>query len=74
MAGKSMVLYSLDHLLDLLKRKVRAQQLQLHIRKLMRVIYQMCASFPKQYIYRYILSMSTRYRPVDAKPSGCTKY
>ena len=45
MAGKSKVLYSLDHLLDLLKRKVRAQQLQLHIRKLMRVIYQTCASF-----------------------------
>ena len=29
---------------------------------------------PKQYIYRHILSMSTRYLAVDATPGGCTKY
>ena len=73
------VLYTLiyrliDHLLDLLKRKVRAQPLQQNLSELTRVIHQMCAAFPKQFIYRHMLSMRTRYLAVDATPGGCTKY
>jgi len=34
----------------------------------------MCAAIPQQYIYRYMLSMSTRFLAIDAKPGGCTKY
>ena len=48
-----------------------AQPLQLNFRELKRVIHQMCAAIPQQYIYRYILSMSTRYLAVDATPGGC---
>ena len=50
-----------DRLLDLLKRKVRTHLLQLNLRELTRVIHQMCAAIPQQYIHRHILSMSTRY-------------
>ena len=64
--AQSMDLNPIDHLLDLLKSKVHAQ--------LMRVIHQMCAAIPQQYIYRHILSISTRYLAVDATPGGCTKY
>ena len=68
-------LYPIDHLLDLLKRKVRAQPLQLNLRELTRGIHQMCAAIPQQYIHRHILSMSTRrYLAVDTTPGGCTKY
>ena len=74
MACKIMDLNPIDHLLDLLKRKVRAQPLQLNIRELTRVIYQMCAAIPKQYINRHIISTSTRYLAVDATPGGCTQY
>jgi len=69
--AKSLDLNPIDHLLDLLKRKVRAQPLQL---KLMRAIYQMCAAIPQQYIHRHILSMSTRYLAANGTPGGCTKY
>ena len=42
----------IDHLLDLLKYKVRTQPLQLNIRELItRVIHQMCAVIPQQYIH-----------------------
>ena len=47
----------IDHLFDLLKRKARAQSLQLV--ELSRVIHQMHAAIPQQYIHRHILSMST---------------
>ena len=63
----------IDHLLYL-KRKVRAQSLQLNLRELTCVIHQMCAAIPQQYIHRHILSMSTRYIVVNATPSGCIKY
>ena len=62
---------------NLLKGNVRAQPLQLNLRELMRVIPQMCSTIPQlsqQYIYRHILSMSTRYLAVDATPGGCTTY
>ena len=49
--AKSLDLNPIDHLLDLLKRKVRSQLLKLN---LMRVIHQMCAAIPQQYIHRYI--------------------
>jgi len=64
----------INHLLDLLKRKGRAQPLQLNLWELIRVIHQMCAAIPQQYIHRHILSMSTRYLAVDATPGGFTKY
>ena len=52
---------------QLVGRKVRAQPLQLNLRKLTRVIYlQMCAAIPQQYIHRHMLSMSTRYLAIDA--------
>ena len=41
----------LDHVLDLLKCKVRAQSLQLNLRELTRVIRQMCAAIPHKYIH-----------------------
>ena len=48
----------IDHFMDLLKGKVRAQPLQLkHM-----VIPQTCVATPQQYIHRHILS------------GGCTKY
>jgi len=37
-----------DLLLDLLKRKVRIQPLQLNLRELTRVIYQICAAITHQ--------------------------
>jgi len=46
---------------NLLKGNVRAQPLQLNLRELMRVIAQMCAAIPQQYIHRHMLSMSTRF-------------
>ena len=52
----SLNLNPIDDLLDLLKHKVRAQ---LYLRELARVIHQMCAAIPQQYIHRHILSMST---------------
>ena len=69
--AKGLDLNPIDHLLDLLKRKVRAQPLQLNLRELTRVIHQMSAAIPQQYIYRHICSMSTWY---NATPGGCTKY
>ena len=72
--AKSLDLNPIDHLLDLLKCKACAQQLQLNLRELTRVIQQMCAAIPQQYIHRHMLSMSTRYLAVDVTPGGCTKY
>jgi len=48
--------------------------MQINIRELTRVIHQICAAIPQQYIHRYILSMSTQYLAVDATSGGCTKY
>ena len=39
-----------------------------------RVIHQICAAIPQQYIHKHILSMTTRYRAVDATQGECTKY
>ena len=72
--AKNLYLNPIDQLLDLLKHKVHVQPLQPNLRELMRVIHQMCAAIPQQYIYRHILSMSTQYLAVDATPGGCTKY
>ena len=58
--AKSLNLNPTDHVLDLLKRKVRAQPLQLNLRELTHVIHQMCAVIPKQHIHRHIFSMRTR--------------
>ena len=76
MTFRSLDLNPIDHLLDLLKRKVRAQPVLLNLREFTRckIIHQMCAAIPHQYIHRHILSMSTRYLAVDATPGGCTKY
>ena len=73
-ACTSLDLDPIDRLLDLLKRKVRAQPLQLNPWELTCVIHQMCAAIPQQYIHRHILSMSTRYLAVDVTPGGYTKY
>ena len=56
--AKSLDLNPFDHLLDLLKRKVRAQPLYLN---LTRVIHQMYVAIQQQYIHRHILSMSIQY-------------
>ena len=42
--AKCLDLYPIDHLLDQLKRKVRAQPLQPSLSELTRVIHQMCAA------------------------------
>ena len=73
-AKKSMDLNYIDHLLDLLKSRVRAQPLQLNLRELTRVIHQMCVAIRQQYMHRHILSMRTRFLAVDATPGRCTKY
>ena len=72
--AKSLDLNPINHLLDLLKPKVRAQPLQLSLRKLIRVIHQMCAAISQQFIHRHILPMSTRSLAVDTTPVGCTQY
>ena len=72
--ANSLDLNPIDHLLDLLKGKVRAQPLQLKFGELTRVIYHMWATIPQQYIHRHILSKNTTYIAVDATPGGCTKY
>ena len=69
--AKSLDLNPIDHVLDQLQRNVRAKPLQINISELTCVIHQMCAAIPQQYIHS--LSMSTRYRGVDATPGGCTK-
>ena len=61
--SKSLDLNPIEHLLDLLKRKVRAQTLQLKLREHTRVIPQKCAAIPQKYIHRHI---STRYLAVGA--------
>ena len=71
MTCKSLDLNPIDHLLDLLKRKVRAQPLQQNLGELTRVIHQMYAAIPQQYIHIHILSMSTRFLAVDA---ACTSF
>ena len=50
--AKRLDLKPIDRLLDLLKRKVYAQPLQLNLRELTRVIHQMCAAIPQQYNHR----------------------
>jgi len=71
--ANSLNLNHIDHLLDLLKRKLRAQPLQLNLRELTRVIHQMCAVIPQQYIHRHILSIRTRFA-VDVISGACSKY
>jgi len=53
--AKSLDLNPIDHLLDLLKHKLRAQPLQLNLRELMFVIHQMCAAIPQQFMHRHNL-------------------
>ena len=71
--AKRLDLNPIDHLLDLLKRKVRAQPLQRNLRELSLVIHQMCAAIPQKYIHRHILSTSTRYIVVYVTSGGCTQ-
>ena len=54
---KCLNLNPIDHLLDLLKSKVYVQPLQLNLRELTRVIHQICAAIPQQYIHRQMLSI-----------------
>ena len=49
--AKSLDLNPIDHMLDLMKHKVRAQPLQLNLREPTRVIYQMCGAIPQPYIH-----------------------
>ena len=74
MTCTSLDLNLINHLLDLLKRKVRAQPLQVNNRELTRVIHQRCPAIPHKYIHRHILLMNTLLLAVDATPGGCTKY
>ena len=71
--AKRLDLNPIDHLLDLLKRKVRAQPLQRNLSELSLVIHQMCAAIPQKYIHRHILSTSTRYIVVYVTSGGCTQ-
>ena len=48
--AKSLDLNHIDHLLDLLKSKVRALPLQLNLGELTRVVHQMCVAIPQQYL------------------------
>ena len=49
--AKSLDLNPIDHLLDLLKRKVHPQWLQPNPQEFTCVIHQMCAAIPQQYIH-----------------------
>ena len=69
--AKRLDLNTNDHLVDLLKRVVREQPMQSNFRYLARVINQLCAAIPQQFIHRHILLMSI---DVDAIPGGFTKY
>jgi len=71
--AKSLDLNFIDRLLDLLKGKVHAQPLQLNLWELTRVIHQMYAAIPQQYIDRHILLMSIQYLAVDTTPVGMYK-
>ena len=71
--AKSLDLNPIDHFLNLLKCKVRAQTLQLNLRELTRVIHQMYAAIPQQNTQWYILLMSTLYLAVDTTPVGMYK-
>ena len=51
--AKSLDLNHIDHLLDLLKRKIRAYPLQLNLGELTRVIHQMGVAIPQQYLHLY---------------------
>jgi len=72
--AKSLDLNPINHLLDLLKHKVRPQSQKLNLRELTHVIHYMFAFIPQQYIHRYILTMIIRYLAVDVTPGGCTMY
>ena len=72
--AKSPDLNPIEHVWDLLKRKVRAQPMQPNIREITRVIHQMWAAIPQQYLHRYIISMRTRCLAVIAAAGGHTKY
>ena len=72
--AKSPDLNPIEHVWDLLKRKVRAQPLQPNLRELTRVIHQMWAAIPQQYLHRYIISMRARCLAVIAAAGGHTKY
>ena len=74
MACKILDFNPINHFLDLMKHKIRAQPLQLNLRELTHVIHQMYAAIPQQYIHTHIISMNTRYLVVDVTPGGCTKY
>ena len=64
-AAKRPDLNRIDYLLDLFKRKVRAQPLQINLRELMCVIHQMGAAIPQQYIGMYLpLAVGVMYLPL----------
>ena len=67
--AKRLYLNPIDHWLDLLQRKVRAQPLQLYLKEFTCVMF---AAIPQQYIRSFsinILSISTRCNlAVDATP------
>lgn len=72
--AKSPDLNPIEHVWDLLKRKVRAQPQQLNMRELERDIMQAWATIPQRYLQRYIVSMRARCRAVIAAEGGHTKY
>ena len=72
--AKSLYLNPIEHVLDLLKRNVRAQPHQLNLRELTRTIRQMWAAIPQHYLHKYIISMRTRCRAVIAAAGSQTKY
>ena len=72
--AKSPDLNPIEHVWDLLKRKVRAQPLQPNTRELTRVVNQMWAAIQQRYLHRYIIFMRARCRAVIAAAGGHTKY
>jgi len=62
----------IDHLLDLLKRKVRAQPMQLNLREFTCVIHQLCAAIQQQYFYRHMLSDTDTNTDNFIFPRNCT--
>ena len=72
--AKSPDLNPIEHVWDLLKRKVRAQPLQPNIREITRVIHHIWVAISQQYLHSYIISMRTMCLAVIAAAGGHTKY
>ena len=72
--AKSPDLNPIEHVWDLVKRRVRARTEQINIAGLTWDIQQIWNDLPQQYLHRYIASMRSRCRAVIDGHGGHTRY